>query len=46
MGVNPAALTSSSSGREIIPSGLTGTMRLMASFFQTLIERTSSGPIR
>src|SRR5262249_14809587 len=34
-----------SKGSEIIPSGRTGRTLLIASFFQTLTARTSSGPI-
>src|SRR6516162_5216545 len=44
--VNPAAWMSLISGREILPSGRTGTVPLIASFFQTVMRRTSSGPIR
>src|SRR5262245_49587543 len=46
IGVKPAAMMSSMSGSEIIPSGRTGRTRLIGSFFQTLIDSTSSGPIR
>src|SRR5262245_3049283 len=45
-GVNPAACTSLTRGSEILPSGLTGTDRLIASLRQTEISSTSSGPIR
>ena len=44
--VSPAACTSFSRGSEILPSGLTGTARLIGSFFQTEICSMSSGPIR
>ena len=46
IGVRPAAFTSFKSGSEIMPSGRTGTVRLIASFFHTPIWSTSSGPIR
>ena len=45
IGVVPAACTSFSRGREIFPSGRTGTEREMSGSFQTLISSTSSGPI-
>src|SRR5439155_18690711 len=45
-GVTPAACTSLSSGSEILPSGRTGTVRLMAGLFHTAISSRSSGPIR
>src|SRR5436853_5514719 len=45
LGVTPAACTSSSSGREILPSGRTGTVRLRPALFHTVTSRMSSGPI-
>src|SRR5207249_8995836 len=45
IGVVPAACPSFSRGREIFPSGRTGTEREMSGSFQTLISSTSSGPI-
>src|SRR2546425_7620503 len=44
-GVRPAACTSLSSGSEILPSGRTGMVRLMAGLFHTATSSTSSGPI-
>src|SRR4029453_13242217 len=44
-GVRPAACTSSSSGSEILPSGRTGTVRLIPALFHTVTSRRSSGPI-
>ena len=46
VGVRPAACTSLTRGNEILPSGRTGTVRLMAVLFQTEISSTSSGPMR
>src|SRR2546428_304418 len=45
-GARPAACTSLSSGSEILPSGRTGMVRLMAVLFHTAISSRSSGPIR
>src|SRR4051794_33084612 len=45
MGVNPAACTSFNSGKEILPSGRTGTGPDNSCSFQTLIFSWSSGPI-
>ena len=45
IGVRPAAWTSLSSGREILPSGRTGAVRLSAGLFHTEISSRSSGPI-
>src|SRR5436309_1155470 len=44
--VRPAAWMSFRRAIEILPSGLTVTIRLIASFFHTEIWRTSSGPMR
>src|SRR5260221_4988641 len=44
--VSPAACISGTSGREIRPSGRTGTTGLTASLFQTEMSRRSSGPMR
>src|SRR6266545_3240214 len=44
-GVRPAACTSSSSGSEILPSGRTGTVRLIPALFHTVTSRRSPGPI-
>ena len=46
IGVRPAASTSFTSGSDTMPSGRTGTVRLMASFFHTEICSVSSGPMR
>ena len=43
--VSPAATTSFRRGSEILPSGLTGTVRVIASFFHTEMSSMSSGPI-
>ncbi len=43
--VSPAACTSFRSGREIMPSGRTGTVRVSWSSLQTSIFNTSCGPI-
>src|SRR5437660_513750 len=44
-GVSPAAWMSSSSGIEILPSGRTGSVRDIVSFFQTDTCKRSSGPM-
>ena len=44
-GVSPAACTSLISGRVILPSGRTGTVRLTVVLFQTAMSSTSSIPI-
>jgi len=44
-GVRPAAWMSLTSGREILPSGRTGTVLLSSVFFQTEMSSTSSDPI-
>ena len=46
IGVRPLAWMSLIKGSEMAPSGRTGTVRLIASFFHTEISITSSGPIR
>ena len=45
IGVRPAAITSFSSGREIFPSGRTGTVRVSSGLSHTAMSRTSSGPM-
>src|SRR5207249_2914604 len=45
VGVSPAACTSLISGRVILPSGRTGTVRLTVVLFQTAMSSTSSIPI-
>src|SRR5437667_8053851 len=45
LGVRPAACTSSSSGSEILPSGRTGTVRLIPVLFHTVTSRMSSAPM-
>src|SRR5437016_6411194 len=45
-GVRPAAGMSFTRGNEILPSGLTVTVRVKASFFHTEMSKLSSGPIR
>src|ERR1035437_5513518 len=45
LGVRPAACTSSSKGREILPSGRTGRVAVRSASFHTAMWRPSSGPM-
>src|ERR1700682_2725885 len=45
LGVRPAACTSSSKGREILPSGRTGKVAVRSFSFHTAMCSTSSGPM-